>query len=58
MTQYQKRKADARQEAMDWLNDSADHNYSYGELFELQVRFEELGRRFGLLSEFRENGII
>lgn len=58
MTQYQHRKETARQEAIDWQANFADHNYSYGELFEFQSYFEELGRRFGLLTEFRENMII
>lgn len=58
MTKYEKNKEVARQEAMDWLNSSVDRNCSYGELLELQVHFEELGHRFGLLTEFRENGVV
>ena len=46
-----------RQEAIDWQNDFAKHNYSYGELAEFGEYFEKLGRRYGLLKEFRENGI-
>lgn len=56
-TTYATKKAVARQEAIDWQNDFANHNYSYGELVEFGEHFEKLGRRYGLLKEFRENGI-
>ena len=58
MTTYQRRKAAARQKAVDWQLDFAEHNYSYGELAAAQTYFETLGRRYGLLTEFRENAII
>ena len=54
---YEKKKEMARQEAIDWKNDFCNHNYSYGELAEFVYYFEKLGRRYGLLKEFRENGI-
>ena len=54
---YEKKKEMARQEAIDWQNDFCNHNYSYGELAEFGYYFEKLGRRYGLLKEFRENGI-
>ena len=56
-TTYARNKAVARQEAIDWQNDFGNHNYSYGELAEFGYYFEKLGRRYGLLKEFRENGI-
>ena len=56
-TTYASNKAVARQEAIDWQNDFCNHNYSYGELAEFGEHFEKLGRRYGLLKEFRENGI-
>ena len=56
-TIYETKKAVARQEAIDWQNDFDNHNYSYGELAEFGEHFEKLGRRYGLLKEFRENGI-
>ena len=56
-TIYETKKAVARQEAIDWQNDFCNHNYSYGELAEFGEHFEKLGRRYGLLKEFRENGI-
>ena len=57
LTNYQKRKESARQEAIEWQLDFENHNYSWGELFEWAEHFEKLGRRYGLLEEFRENGI-
>ncbi len=57
MTKYQKMKEKVRQEAIDWQWDFCNHNYSYEELIEFQSYFERLGKRYGLLKEFRENGI-
>ena len=57
-TTYASNKAVARQEAIDWQNDFDNHNYSYGELAEFGYHFEKLGRRYRLLREFRENGIL
>ncbi len=56
-TTYEIKKEMARQEAIDWQNGFCNHNYSYGELAEFGEHFEKLGRRYGLLKEFRENGI-
>ena len=56
-TTYASNKSVVRQEAIDWQNDFGNHNYSYGELAEFGYYFEKLGKRYGLLKEFRENGI-
>ena len=56
-TTYETKKEMARQEAIDWQNDFYNHNYSYGELAEFTTHFEKLGRKYGLLKEFHENGI-
>lgn len=56
-TTYARKKASAIQEAIDWQSDFGNHNYSYGELCKFVMHFEKLGRRYGLLKEFRENGI-
>ena len=58
MSKYQDAKEKARNEAIDWQYEVADHNYSYGELFYWQDYFEKKARRYGLVQEFRENGII
>ena len=54
---YQRNKARAIELAQNWQYDFANHDYSYGELAEYQEFFTSLGRRYGLLTEFRENGI-
>lgn len=56
-TTYASNKAVARQEAIDWQNDLFRDNRSYEELAEAAEHFEKLGKRYGLLKEFRENGI-
>ena len=52
---YQKRKAEVRAEAVEYSY--SDEELSYGELADKQDYFERLGRRYGLLREFRENCI-
>lgn len=54
---YQIRKADVRQMAIDWQADFCNHNYSYGELAYWEDHFTRLGKRYGLLREFRAEGI-
>ena len=56
-TTYASNKAVARQEAIDWQNNLFRDNRSYKELAEFGEHFEKLGKRYGLLKEFRENGI-
>ena len=56
--QYRRAKEKARQEAIDWQSRLSDANPSYECLSRMQARFTELGRQYGLLKEFRENGII
>lgn len=54
---YQQRKEKARQEAIDWQNDFGNHNYYWSEIADFGYHFYKLGKRYGLLREFRENGI-
>lgn len=58
MTEYRRRKADAQYKAIEWQTDFENHTYTWGELADWQAYFERLGRRYGLLKEFRENCII
>lgn len=57
MTPYQKAKARARESAIEFQKDVAEMSLSWWEISEVQEQFERLGRRYGLLREFRENGI-
>lgn len=54
---YTEAKARARELAIDWQYETSQRNISYGELAEAGERFNKLGKRYGLLGEFRENGI-
>lgn len=54
---YQQKKEAARQMAIDWQIEFQDRSMYQSELQEAGDRFEKVGRRYGLLQEFRENGI-
>ena len=58
MNNYQKRKEAVRQEAIDWQLEQSEKSSSYMEIAEQSNHFENLGRRYGLLTEFRVNGIL
>lgn len=58
MNNYQKYKAKFRQEAIEWKQDFANHNYSYAELLYWKEYFTMQGRRYGLMIEFKEKGIL
>lgn len=60
MNKYKINKAKAIDEAIEWQSKmwGGEISPSYGELWETQQRFTKLGKRYGLLKEFRENGII
>lgn len=55
---YKELKEKLRQEAIEWQNTMSEFPLSYEELREMQRYFERMGKKFGLLKEFRENGII
>ena len=57
MKTYAERKAEVRAEAIEWQADFGNHDYSWGEVADWTNYFETMGRRYGLLTEFRENGI-
>lgn len=54
---YALRKADVREEAIEWQADFCNHEYSYGEIAYFEDYFRRLGKRYGLLREFHENAI-
>lgn len=57
MKTYTERKENAREEAIDWQTEASEGNMSYAQLLEAGDHFYKLGKRYGLLREFRENGI-
>lgn len=58
MNKYQRVKKNARNKAIEWQSDFDSHNYSYGELIYWADYFRGLAKRYGLVREFEENGII
>lgn len=55
---YRRKQAEARDKAIEWQLRAGEMDYSYGELYYWNCYFAELGRRYGLYREFKENGII
>lgn len=56
---YTERKNDIETKAIEWSNTCGEYpRWSYGELAIINDFFEINGRRYGLIKEFRENGII
>lgn len=55
---YKEQKQRARELAQTWQHDFANNNYSYEEIGEFTNFFTQLGKRYGLLKEFRENGVL
>lgn len=55
---YAERKTRAREEAIEWQADFPNHNYYWSEMADFYDYFYKLGKRYGLLREFRENAII
>lgn len=53
-----KDKESARQYAIDWQNWQSEVSLSYKEVIMWQGIFTKLGKKYGLLREFKENGII
>lgn len=58
ITKYQKAKNKIRDLAAEWQLDFGNNNYSWLELFQWQEFFSIQAKRYGLIREFRENGII
>ena len=54
---YQQRKAKVREQAIEWQRDFERYNYSWADLAAWGNYFKALGKRYGLLKEFRVNCI-
>lgn len=53
-----KTKDEARQYAIDYQKKVSACNFSYGELLKHQEELYHLAKKFNLVEEFKENGII
>ena len=58
MTRYQEMKDKVREEAMEWQNWLTENSCSWEGLYTAMEYFNRKAKRYGLLTEFRENGII
>ena len=58
MRTYQERKEEARNEAIEWQYSVGEKNYYMSEMAEFYAHFLKLAKRYGLIKEFKENGII
>ena len=54
---YTEKKENLRDLAKEYSNNVGETCLSYGELAEIGGFFEKNGKRYGLLKEFKENGI-
>ena len=55
---YAEKKADLEDTAKEWQLQFSDYAWSYGELAEIYAFFEKNAKKYGLVKEFRGNGII
>lgn len=55
---YLQLQEEARQKAIDWQMKVSEKPMYMSELAEWNEYFRKLGKRYGLLKEFRENAII
>lgn len=55
---YQERKTMAIDEAIEWQRTAATEPMSWGEVASWCNYFYKLAKRYGLIKEFKENGII
>lgn len=54
---YNKMKETARERAMSWQEKAISRDLSYWDIARAGNYFYKLGKRYGLLQEFRTNGI-
>lgn len=56
---YQEGKSKTIEEAKKWQHSFVEgRSYTWAEIFDFTAHFTKLAKRYGLVREFRENGII
>ena len=55
---YAEKKESVRNAALDYQNAQGGYQFSYSEIITIGAWFERMGRKYGLMKEFRENAII
>ena len=58
VSRYNDRRETLQEFAKYWQDKFSDMAYDWGSLADWSAFFEEYGKKYGLLREFRENGII
>lgn len=58
MNKYQIKKEEIRQKAIETQRYMSENSLSYGELAVIQDMLYYYGKRYGLLKEFREEGLL
>ena len=57
-TPYKKKKALLKYLAIEWQGDFQHETFDWWDIVQCQEFFTKHGKKYGLLNEFRENGII
>jgi hypothetical protein len=57
-SKYARGKAKTREYAMQLQADLSESSISYAELAEMQNKLKKLGTQYGLIREFKENGLL
>ena len=55
---YKEKKEKARQFAMNWQNNFYKMTYDWQAVIQWNERWQKIGRKYGLVKEFKENGVI
>ena len=55
---YKQGKTNARERAIEWQRTTAKDPMSWGDVAAWGDYFYKLGKRYGLIKEFKENGIL
>ena len=55
---YQEKKENARQFAIEWQQETSKKALSWGEILEQQEKLQKIAKKYGLTKEFKENCII
>jgi hypothetical protein len=58
MNKYNILKTKARDKAITIQMEMSEKDLSYYEIINITQKLEKLGKRYGLLKEFKENGVI
>lgn len=58
INKYTRGKAKTREYVMQLQADLSENSTSYAELAEIQTKLKKLGTQYGMIREFKENGLI